>query len=199
MAKFDDIAYDTIVFDEILFCSVRNLARIKRYCESNPDKIAVATGDTGQLECIDCITNQNDYDEYYNRCVDMIFPVGVFFRESKRLKSKKDKETLDIFKRDIFDNTIPVSPTKRKYFNMVHDIKTKYKLAYNNSTCQTVSEAVISILLKKSEPYEEGETLVCQGQEASLQRELQMQYHGGGRGYDNAEQRHDAPRQPDQK
>ncbi|MFM7986614.1 MAG: hypothetical protein ACKPKO_45595 [Candidatus Fonsibacter sp.] len=67
MAKFDDNNYDTRVFDEILFCSVRNLARIKRYCESNPDKIIVATGDTDQLECIDCITNQNDDDEYYNK------------------------------------------------------------------------------------------------------------------------------------
>ena len=74
MAKFDDSGYDTIVFDEIFFCSVRNLARIKRYCESNPDKIVVATGDTNQLECIDCLTNQNDYDEYYNKCVDIIFP-----------------------------------------------------------------------------------------------------------------------------
>ena len=45
MAKFDDIGYDTIVFDEIFFCSVRDLARIKRSCESNPDKIVVATGD----------------------------------------------------------------------------------------------------------------------------------------------------------
>ncbi|MFM7978711.1 MAG: hypothetical protein ACKPKO_05295, partial [Candidatus Fonsibacter sp.] len=99
MAKFDDSGYDTIVFDEIFFCSVRHLARIKRYCDNNPDKIVVATGDTNQLECIDCITNQHDYDEYYNRCVDLIFPMGMFFRENKRLKSKKDKETLKCFKR----------------------------------------------------------------------------------------------------
>ena len=116
MAKFDDSGYNVIVFDKIFFCSVRNLARIKRYCESNPDKIVIATGDTDQLECIDCITNKNDYDEYYNRCVDMIFPVGMFFRENKRLKSKKNKETLAQFKRDIFDNTIPASTTISKYF-----------------------------------------------------------------------------------
>ena len=49
----------------------------------------------------------------------MIFPVGMFFRENKRLKSKKDKETLAQFKRDIFDNTIPVSTTIGKYFKTV--------------------------------------------------------------------------------
>ena len=77
MAKFHDNGYDTIVCDKIFICSVRNLARIKRYCESNPDNIVVAAmGDT----CIDCITNPNDYDAYYNKCVDMLFPVGIFFR-----------------------------------------------------------------------------------------------------------------------
>ena len=50
MSKFDNIGYNTIVFDEIFFCSVRNLARIKRYCENNPDKTVVATGDTDKRE-----------------------------------------------------------------------------------------------------------------------------------------------------
>ncbi|MFM7986711.1 MAG: hypothetical protein ACKPKO_46090, partial [Candidatus Fonsibacter sp.] len=161
LAKFDDSGYDTIVFDEIFFCSVRNLARIKRYCESNPDKIVVATGDTDQLECIDCITNQNNYDKYYNKCVDMIFPVGMLLKENKRLKSKKDKGTLKRFKQDIFDESIPVSNTIRKYFNTVKDINTEYNLAYKNSTCHTVSEEVRAKLLKKSQPYEVGEKLVC--------------------------------------
>ena len=83
MEKLDDRGYDKIVFDEIFFGSVRNLARIKRYCESNPDNIVVATGDTGQLECIYFTTNQNDYDEYHNRCVDMIFPIGILPREQE--------------------------------------------------------------------------------------------------------------------
>ena len=129
MAKFDGSGYGTIVFDEIIFCSVRNLVRIKRYCESNPDKIVVATGDTDQLECIDCITNQNDYDEYYNRCVDMIFPIGMFLRKNKRLKRKKDKETLKGFKQDIFDDSTPVSQTIGRYFKTVEEINTKYNLA----------------------------------------------------------------------
>ncbi|MFM7987335.1 MAG: hypothetical protein ACKPKO_49285, partial [Candidatus Fonsibacter sp.] len=114
-----------------------------------------------QLECIDCITNQNNYDEYYNKCVDMIFPVGMFRKENKRLKSKKDKETLNIFNQDIFDDRIPDSTTLGRYFTTVKHINTKYNLAYNNTTCHMVSEKVISMLVKKSEPYESRETLVC--------------------------------------
>ena len=161
MAKFDDSGYDTIVFDKIFLCSVRNLARIKRYCESNPEKIVVATGGTNQLECIDCITNQNDCDKYCNKCVDMTFPVGMLFRENKRLKNKQDEEALKRFKRDIFDHNIPVSQTIGRYFKTVKDLITRYNTTYMNSTCQMVSEEVRSRLLKKKEPYEKDETLVC--------------------------------------
>ncbi len=45
MAKFDDSPYDTIVFDESFLSSVRKLARIKRYCDENPEKKAIASGD----------------------------------------------------------------------------------------------------------------------------------------------------------
>ena len=62
MSKFDDSQYDTIVFDEIFFSSIRKLARVKRYCNEHPDKIVIATGDTSQLESIDCIRNQRNYD-----------------------------------------------------------------------------------------------------------------------------------------
>ena len=55
VTRFDDTNYDTIVFDEIFFYSVRRLARIKRYCEENPEKIVIATGDTKQLKAIDVI------------------------------------------------------------------------------------------------------------------------------------------------
>ena len=36
MPKFYDSACDSIVFEETFFCSARNLARIKRYCEKQP-------------------------------------------------------------------------------------------------------------------------------------------------------------------
>ncbi|MFM7850634.1 MAG: hypothetical protein ACKO96_01645, partial [Flammeovirgaceae bacterium] len=80
---------------------------------------------------------------------------------NKRLKSKKDKDTLKGCKQYIFDDNIPVSQTIDKYFKTVKDINTKYNLAYKNFTCHTASEPIRSILLKKSGPYEPRETLVC--------------------------------------
>ncbi len=39
--------YDVIVFDEIYFLAdPRKLVRIKRFCDENPNKIVIATGDT---------------------------------------------------------------------------------------------------------------------------------------------------------
>ena len=85
----------------------------------------------------------------------------MFFRESKRLKSQKEQDTFNKFKQDIFDDGIPVSKTINKYFKTVKDLNTRYNIAYKNSTCQMVSEEVRSRLLKKKEPYETGEKLVC--------------------------------------
>ena len=161
MARFDDSDYDTIVFDEILLCCVRKLSRIKHYCESHPEKIVVATGDTSQLKCIEPITNQHDYHEYYNHCVDMIFATNLFFREIKRLKDKESKEKLMCFKRDIFDEDIPKEQTIRKYFPLVRTLKTTRNIAYRNSTCSWASQLVRSEILRKTSPYEVGEVLVC--------------------------------------
>ena len=63
-SKFDASDYGVIVFDEIYFANIRMLARIKAYCEANLDKIIIATGDTAQLECIDLISNNIEYDRY---------------------------------------------------------------------------------------------------------------------------------------
>ncbi len=38
MSKFDDSSFKVIIFDEIYFCNIKMLARIKRYSESNPEK-----------------------------------------------------------------------------------------------------------------------------------------------------------------
>ena len=73
MGRFDDSQYNVIVFDEILFTNIKMLGRIKHYCENNPDKIIIATGDTDQLECIDLVSDQFDYNTYMNHCIDIIF------------------------------------------------------------------------------------------------------------------------------
>lgn len=96
--SFDDSCYDAIVFDETLFCSARHMARTKRYCESNPVKVVIATGDTRQLERIDCITNHHDYDKYHKRRVDLILSARMFCKENNRLGSNVDKDTLKLCK-----------------------------------------------------------------------------------------------------
>ncbi len=77
------------------------LAKIKRYSESNPNKIMLATGDTNQLETIDLVSNQIDSEIYTDHCFNTIFPNSVMLRENKRLRTKADKETLTQFKGDI--------------------------------------------------------------------------------------------------
>ncbi|MFM7980737.1 MAG: hypothetical protein ACKPKO_15595, partial [Candidatus Fonsibacter sp.] len=45
--------------------------------------------------------NHQEYDEYYNRRVGMIFPVGMLLRENKRLKSQNGNDTRKRFKQVI--------------------------------------------------------------------------------------------------
>ena len=49
------------------------LARSKKYSEANPDKI-VAMGDTHQLECVDLISENLNYDGYMNIASTASFP-----------------------------------------------------------------------------------------------------------------------------
>ena len=160
MSKFDDSAYDVIVFDEIYFANVQMLAKIKRYTENNPNKIILATGDTNQLETIDLISNQIDYETYTDHCINTIFPNNITLHENKRLKTQEDKEILRQFKADIFNESIPASVTVKKYFKFASEVKTPNNIAYKNSTCETVAQTVRK-MLKKIEEYEIGEVLVC--------------------------------------
>ena len=160
MAKFDDSKYNVIVFDEVYFANITMLAKIKRYSENNPEKIILATGDTNQLETIDLVSNQIDYETYTDHCINTIFPNGVTLHENKRLKTQADKEILRRFKADIFNERIPTSTTIKKYFKFATEIKTASNIAYKNSTCEGVAKNVRSMLNKTFE-YEVGEVLVC--------------------------------------
>jgi hypothetical protein len=134
MTKFDDSEYDTVVFDEIVFHNTFILRKIKRYCENNPEKIIIATGDTDQLETVDITTNTQDKSNYTDRCIDLIFKNRMHFKENKRLKSQQDKDILKQFKIDIFNNMIPIEDTITKYFKIVKEGKTNHNIAYRNNT-----------------------------------------------------------------
>ena len=142
MAKFDDSPYDTKVLDEIFFYNIRNLTRIKRYCESNPEKIIIATRDTNQLETTDVISKQFNYDEYTNYCINSIFVNLMNFKEIKRLEDNEDKEILKQFQRDIFDESIPILKTIREYFKFSDQLVAEKNIAYTGTTCKRVSEMV---------------------------------------------------------
>jgi len=118
MKRFDDSPYDVIVFDEIYFANITMLAKIKKYSENNPDKIVIATGDTCQLETIDLISSEIDYDEYMNHCINIIFPNNICLKENKRLKTEEDQDKLKHFKADIFNKAIPIITTLSKYFKI---------------------------------------------------------------------------------
>jgi hypothetical protein len=161
MAKFDDSEYDVIVFDEIYFANIRMLAKVKRYSENNPAKIILATGDTNQLETIDLISNQLDYETYMDHCIDTIFSNNINLHENKRLKTVADKAILKQFKEDIFNESIPVIKTVKKYFKLTREATTTTNnIAYRNSTCESVAGAVRK-MLKKSSDFEVDEVLVC--------------------------------------
>jgi len=160
ISKFDDSAYDVVVFDEIYFSSIQMLTKIKKYSEDNPDKIILATGDSVQLESIDLLSDQIDYDIYSNHCIDTIFNNTIQLTENKRLKTDEDKQKLKDFKTDIFNEKKPIIQTIKKYFKLTSDIDTINNIAFTNETCNMVSKTVRANL-KKTEDYEIGETLIC--------------------------------------
>ena len=161
MAKFDDTSFDTIVFDEIYMSDMHKLARIKKYCDENPDKVIIATGDTSQLEPINSLSNQFDYDYYSDFCINQIFKYEIYLEENKRLKTDEDKMMLKQIKSDIFDNKIPDMNTINKYFKSTSEITKSLKnIAYMNDTCNDVAKHIRKLQCKNNE-YEVGEFLIC--------------------------------------
>jgi hypothetical protein len=101
-----------------------------------------------------------DTEAYLNQCVDLVFPFQLYLRENKRLTTPEDKEKLRLFKRDIFDPTIPPPRTVAKYFKLTDQPDTDFNIAYFNATCKTVAERTRE-RMGKTDEYEVGETLVC--------------------------------------
>jgi len=151
MAKFDDSGYDVIVFGEIYFANVRMLAKIKRYSENNPRKIILATGDANQVETIDLVSDQIDYESYVDHCIDTVFPNNIMLHENKCLRTQADEDTLKQLKEDIFNESIPIINTVKKYFKFASVIKTTYNIADRNTTCEEVAGAARRTLEKRSD------------------------------------------------
>ena len=64
------------------------------------------------------------------------------------------------FKTQIFDETIPVETTIKKFFKMVMKIDNEHNICYKNATAKIVAKTVRSKLGRFDE-YEVGETLIC--------------------------------------
>ena len=127
--QFDSSAYDVVVSNEIFLMDTRKLARIKKYIVANPEKIVLATGDANQLEPVEPATNAHeDLEACSNSCVDLIFPDQLFLRDNKRLRTAEDKQKLRDFKADIFNESIPIEETVRKYFPVVQGSETDFNI-----------------------------------------------------------------------
>jgi hypothetical protein len=59
------------------------LARIRKFCLENPEKIVVATGDTSQLPPIVDYSNTKDYATYADECINNIFPYENIFERKQ--------------------------------------------------------------------------------------------------------------------
>ena len=128
MPKFDDSSYNVIVFDEIYFYDIPMMARIKKYCLANPDKIIIATGDTCQLNPINPLTNQFKHAEYADNCINQIFQYEIYLEENKRLKLDSDKQKLKNVKTELFNNDIPAETTIRKHFKFTTTVTQSRKI-----------------------------------------------------------------------
>ena len=77
------------------------LGHIKRYAESNPEKIILGTGDKDQLEPMGDMTNNKDLVSYMEHCIWTIFPNYIVLKEIKRLKKEEQKQQLMRLKQDL--------------------------------------------------------------------------------------------------
>lgn len=169
--------FDCVVFDEVYFLAdPRKLVRIKRFCDDNPSKIVIATGDTLQLECISEITNTQDYDTYADACINMIFPNEVKLQISKRVATDEQRSRLKKIKNAIFKNNRPTKKIIKMYFKTTNKINNSVNnIAYKNATCKEVSTSIRQLLGKTTE-YEIGEKLICREYFKSLKTTYNVNY-----------------------
>ena len=144
---FDISNYDCLVFDEILMHAPETLSRIYKFMLKFRDKKFIATGDTNQLPCISFnFNNVQNQDKYLNNCIDFLFPNQILLRESKRLENIKDRQNLKQIKKDIFDQSIDIMSTLKKYnFKIIkstEELKTNTNISYFKNTAYAINQLI---------------------------------------------------------
>ena len=102
----------------------------------------MATGDTKQVETIDLVSDQIDYDVHTDHCINTTFPTGILPHENQRLKTQADKHIRKQLKADILNEAIPIAVTIKKYFEVASDVKAAQNIEYTTSTCESVAKDV---------------------------------------------------------
>ena len=102
--RYDVSEFDTIVFEEILMNSPQLLTQVQRFMKLHPDKKIIANGDVSQnLPILFNLNNVTDEEKYLMHCINSMFPNQIILTVNKRMKDKKDRDTLKFLKDDIFD------------------------------------------------------------------------------------------------
>ena len=110
---YDVSEFDTIVFEEIMMYSPQLLSSIHRFMKLHTDKKIIANGDVSQNLPILLfnLNNVSDEEKYLMHCINSMFPNQIILTENKRMKDKKDRDTLKFLKDDIFNLNINVMDT----------------------------------------------------------------------------------------
>ena len=168
LAEYDHSPFDVVCFDEVYMANTYTKNKIRLFVKNHSNKkIIVATGDTKQLQGVESITNCQDPATYADHCLDVIFKHNIFLKICKRVGAKdspdgdKNRQIINDMYDDCWVNKLSVSEMVEKHGKMTDDIMTsEYNIAYTNSRCLEVSNAVRKGL-GKTDRYEVGDELVC--------------------------------------
>ena len=146
-----NIDSDAVCFDEILLYNPGYLNKINSFM-NRTDKKVYATGDMDQLQPFGYqLNNVIDKKDYLNRIINMMFPNQIVLKYNKRLRTKEDQEMLYQIKKDIFNTSLDVSTTMKKYFKTIYkmsDVTTTKNLSYFNFRGETINKFVQNKIIK---------------------------------------------------
>lgn len=158
---FDYSCYECIIFDEIYFCNLYVLSRIKNFIKNHSNLIIVATGDVLQLKSVERMSNNIiDEKEYLNKCVYSLFDNVIELKINKRFENKEDHIKLLSIKNYIYSDSFNMKSLIDTYFKYTNDINLCINnVAYTNKTCMNVSK-IIRKKLNLLDDYVIGERLI---------------------------------------